>query len=358
MIKSTISTLFLLMHVLLYSQITIDQTDMPQAGDTIRLSSAIDFGNLNYEETGNNYTWDFSELAFFTQRVDTFVSISETPWIYQVIFFLSANLASPGQSFDQLPGFQVTDYYNYYKNSSSEFKSVGFGVTMNGIPIPNKFDDADIIYRFPIMTGDIDSSLSNYDLDIPGLGYYGGWKKRINYVDGWGELTTPYGTFETIRIKSDIIQYDSLYIDSLGFGFPILRNFTEYKWLGNDFGLPLCTVTDDGLLPTIEYIDSVRSLITYSPEKIINDPYITVSPNPFSQHTKVSFGVGKESNAVIRIFNLNGEEVFNKTCAQQGNGFHRKQSVEIIDLIAPTGVYLLNIQMDGKNYIHKIIKSP
>lgn len=353
--KPVITILLLLLQTVLFAQITIDQSDMPQAGDTIRLSTTLEIGNINYEETGSDFDWDFSELTFLTQRVDTFVSVSQTPVVYQVFFFLSANLASPGQNFDQLPGFQVTDYYNFYKNSNSNFKSVGFGVTLNGIPIPNKFNDADIIYQFPLSAGDIDSSLSTYAMDVPGLGYYGGWKKRKNYADGWGELTTPYGTFETIRVKSDITQYDSLYIDSLGFGIPILRNFTEYKWLGKDFGLPLCTVTDDGLLPTIVYIDSARSQIATTHEEIIENSNISIHPNPFLKSFTVGYNKVKGSNVVIRIFNLSGKIVFEnrfKPLYVSGN----KQSVIIGDLNFPGGIYLLNVQIGNKNYLHKLIK--
>jgi len=32
----------------LFSQIIIDDNDMPQEGDTIRLSTSIDFGMINY----------------------------------------------------------------------------------------------------------------------------------------------------------------------------------------------------------------------------------------------------------------------------------------------------------------------
>ncbi|MCD4728995.1 MAG: T9SS type A sorting domain-containing protein [Bacteroidales bacterium] len=354
--KLIVSILFLLIHVILFSQITIDQTDMPQAGDTIRLSSAIDFGNLNYEETGSNFVWDFSELTFFSQSVDTFVSVQQTPWVYQLVFFLSANLASPGQDFDQLPGFQVTDYFNYFKNSSSEYKSVGFGVTLNSIPIPNKFDDPDIIYRFPLSTGDVDSSLSNYALDIPGLGYYGGWKKRVNYVDGWGDLTTPYGTFETIRIKSDIIQYDSLYIDSLGFGFPVLRNFTEYKWLAKDFGLPLCTVTDDGLLPMIEYIDSVRALITNVHSSEIINPNLTVSPNPFEHNFSVNIALSKDAHVIISLYNLNGVKVFEiyNRFIRQTTNIH---TITFNDLNISKGIYLLHVKINDEIKVRKIVKN-
>ena len=353
--KPIILILLLVFPYSLFAQITIDQNDMPQSGDTIRLSSAIDFENLNYEDTGNDFVWDFSELSFFSQRVDTFVSVSQTPWLYQIVFLLSANLASPGLNFDQLPGFQVSDYFNYYKNSSAQYKSVGFGVTMNSIPIPNKFNDPDIIYRFPLSYGEVDSSLSNFELNIPGLGYYGGWKKRVNHADGWGELITPYGTFETIRIKSDIIQFDSLYIDSLGFGFPILRNYTEYKWLGKDFGLPLCTVTDDGLLPTIEYIDSVRSFVTTSVYASTLKQTISVKPNPFMNSITICLS-DVDSDVDIRIFNLNGEMVYT-SFSDQFSTSNDIRTFHVNNLNLPVGIYLLNVRTKEENFIHKIIKS-
>lgn len=271
----------------LNAQITIDQDDMPNSGDTIRYSSSIDLGGINYEETGTNYSWDFSSLIPLTQAVDTFSSVSETPLVYQVAFFLYSNLAKPLSSFDYIPGFQVTDPYEFYKKSNSEFKMVGFGVTMNGIPIPNKFQDSDVIYQFPVNYGNLDSSYSSYEFDIPAVGYLGGWKKRVNYCDGWGTLNTPFGSFQTIRIKSEIIQFDSVYIDSLGMGLPLSRNYVEYKWLGNDFGLPLCKITDDGLLPQIEYLDSVRSLFVDVPELNETVKRISVFPNPAGDYLNI-----------------------------------------------------------------------
>lgn len=70
-----------------FAQITIDNGDMPQAGDTIRLSTAYDISGLDFSSTGPNFNWDFSELQPALQRVDTFVSVQETPWVYQLIFF-------------------------------------------------------------------------------------------------------------------------------------------------------------------------------------------------------------------------------------------------------------------------------
>ena len=354
MLKEVFFIVAVLFPAITFSQIVIDQSDMPQPDDTIRQSSAIETGSINYQATGSNFIWDFSQLVPLSQKVDTFVTVQQTPLVYQFVFFLSANLASPGQNFDQLPGFQVTDYYNYYENSSSEYKSVGFGISLNGLPIPNKFDDPDIMYRFPLTMGDVDSSFSSFNLSVPGLGYYGGWKKRLNQVDGWGELITPYGSFETIRLRSDIIQYDSLYIDSLGFGLPVLRNYIEYKWLGKDFGIPLCYITDDGLLPTIDYIDSVRNLSPISNVSLISNKEISIHPNPFHDRLVVNFPVKSAGEAVFRFINIHGTEV--ELRREYLDNPPNIQSFVLTGLNLHPGLYILDVQLNNQHYFHKIVK--
>ena len=352
--KLILVTIALFIYVGLLSQITIDQNDMPNAGDTIRLSSSFDIGLLNYTETGNNFTWDFSGLFPLSQSVDTFVSVQETHWVYQLVFWGSANLAQPLKDFDFFQGFQVTDVYDFFKNTSSDFRKTGYGVTLNGIPVPNKFQEPDIIFKFPLNPENLDSSLSSYEISIPGIGYSGGWKKRVNHADGWGTLITPYGTFETIRVKSDVIQYDSIYIDSLGIGFPVTRNYTEYKWLGNDFGLPLCTVIDEGLLPTISYIDSVRSLFTgydlsHKPQSKIN-----IYPNPASQEITIEFNTDNPSDVDILLKSLSGEAVMKFETEKNIQGEYRKTFM-IDRSIIKNGLYFIVVKNGNGLYIEKII---
>lgn len=339
--------------IIVFGQITITNNDMPEAGDTIRQSTSVDVGLVNYEETGNDFTWDFSSLTPFSQNVDTFVTVGETPWLYQILFFTSANLAQPGMSFDQLPEFEVTDYYNYFKNSASDFRSVGFGITLAGIPIPNKFDEPDKIYQFPVQAGSVDSSYSVHSIGLPSLGYFGGWKKRVNYTDGWGTLTTPYGTFETLRIKSVVQQYDSLFLDSLGFGVPIYQEFVEYKWLGNGFGLPLCTVKDDGILQTITYIDSVRNLSVG-----VTDSWLqadaNIFPNPASKTFTVNLNLDKKMNVQISLFNIQGrleEKLYDALLLPTND----KLTFNIQHLNLKPGVYFLNISIDGTSSNRKLM---
>ncbi len=244
------------------AQITIDANDMPNVGDTIRKSITTFGAGYNFSQTGNDFVWDYSNLSLLTQDVDSFISVGSTPFIYQIAFnnpfdpAHRATIALPTDDFNFIPGFELTDIIDYYKETSSKYVKVGMGITIIGIPISMKYDIPELLYNFPLTVGNVDSTTSSFNLQIPLLGFYSTTIKRINEVDGWGTLTTPFGTHPVIRVKSTILQTDSIYIDSLGFGLPINRTMTEYKWLGNNFGIPLLKVTVEGILTTIEYIDN------------------------------------------------------------------------------------------------------
>jgi len=352
-IKSVL--LFFVSPAILLSQIVIDQNDMPQPGDTIRLSSTIEYGTLNYQETGNDFTWDFSSLLPVTQKVDTFVDFDETPWVYQLIFWGSSNLAKELIGFDQYPGFEITDAYEYYKTSSSEFKLVGNAATLNGIPFPNKFDSPDVIFKLPLNPGSVDSSYSSYDIALTGIGYAGGWKKRVNFVDGWGTLITPYGSFQTIRLKSEVEQYDSIYIDTLGYGIPYLQYFTEYKWLGDGFGEPLCTFTENGPITTIDYIDSVRNLIIGIPEEQANNNMFRIYPNPVGNEMNIQFTTPVNSEMKIVVFDLQGKkilEIFQDKNIEEPCTL----ALDISALNLETGIYFLAIKLQDQTCFQKFIK--
>ncbi|MEZ5082446.1 MAG: T9SS type A sorting domain-containing protein [Bacteroidales bacterium] len=334
------------------AQVVITQNDMPSAGDTIRLSNSIDLSGINFQETGNNYTWDFSSLVPLYQSVDTFVNVDETPFVYQLVFFLSANLAQPLAEFNLFPGFELTDVFNFYKKSSSDFRSVGLGFTINGIPLPNKYNEPDILYHFPMVAGNVDSSMSSYNIDIPLLGYAGGWIKRVNHVDGWGTLITPYGDFQTLRMKSQVTQFDSLYVDSLGIGFPIYRNYAEYKWLGNGFGLPLCKITVEGLLPTISYIDSVRTMFVGVEEKK-PAANMNIYPNPVTDKLYINLDLPSQTDLEIRLLNAMGTlvSVLEKKPVVSGN---YSPGFSLGEMALKPGLYFISIQT-GINITNKKI---
>ncbi len=240
-------------------QIVIDQSDMPSAGDTIRVSISSDIP-VDFSKTGRDTTWNFSMLQPMNQRVDTFVNANATPIEYWLFFVpgVVSNLASPRGNSEFFPGFPVTQYYTFYKNSSDGYVDAGFAFKIEGLPLPAKYDEPDKYYAFPLDTNANWASSSSIQFEFPGMFFFSSSRIRTSFVDGWGTVITPFGTFESIRVRSDLIQQDSIFVDSLGYGFGITRNVTEYKWMAENMGIPLLQINSDGLLVTATYRDSVR----------------------------------------------------------------------------------------------------
>ncbi len=243
-----------------HCQITIDRNDMPNIGDTIRRSIVYSVNGLDFNLSGVNHVWDFSSLGRTSQKVESFFNPSVTPTVYQLAFNLPfdpnrATICNPQSEFDTLTSISLTNTYSFFRESSSVFSFLGMGATLNNVPLTIKYNNPDVLYRFPLTMGATDSSTSSFSLNLSGTGYLATSRHRVNHVDGWGSLTTPLGTFNTVRVKSIVTEFDSVYIDSLQVGVPINRYYTEYKWLGDNAGLPLLEITEEGTTITVKYKD-------------------------------------------------------------------------------------------------------
>jgi hypothetical protein len=241
-----------------FSQIIIDQSDMPAPGDTLRVSltNVVPDG---FAKTAMDTAWNYAALEALSQRLDTFVNTSSTPSVYQLFFVLQggANLASP-RSGIPIPGLPVTQGFTFFKNSTGSFSDLGSAYTIQGLPLPAKYDIPDKQYQFPMTPGLTWSSASSFEISLPDLLSYSTKRIRNSVVDGWGALTTPFGTFQTVRVKSNLNIRDSVYIDSLGSGFAFNRDITEYKWLAKGEGIPVLQVNEEAGLATATYRDIFR----------------------------------------------------------------------------------------------------
>jgi hypothetical protein len=133
------------------------------------------------------------------------------------------------------------------------------------------------------------SSDASFSITIPGIATYSTQRIRSNVADGWGTLTTPYGTFPTLRVKSNLAIHDSVYIDTLGIGFPLNRNITEYKWLANGKGIPVLQIDEEGPLVTATYRDIYR--MSGLPINVSLGPDTTVlSGTTLTLHAAISGG--------------------------------------------------------------------
>lgn len=322
-------------------QIAISQADMPSDGDTIRHSVTINLSGIDFESTGENIIWDFSTLDFQLQQVDSFVNTTTTPFFYQIVFNpLVSNLARKGGDFSLIPGFAVTDIYQYFKNDASYFKEVGIAITLEGIPFPMKYTSDDIIYNFPLNYGDKDSSTAIFEFTFPGLGFIGIEKNRRNVVDGWGEVITPLGQFDVLRVYSEIREYDTAYIDSLGTGFGLTRNYEEFKWLASGMGTPVVSVIREGLVVTATYQD------IYRPPSSLREAYnlvteIKVFPVPANDFLHLSFRATGNDRVTFDLISMEGSNVFRLGTRdiRTGNNF---ETLKLNGSI-PAGFYVLKL---------------
>jgi len=393
------------------AQISITMADMPSANDTIRYSIVQSSTGMNYKATGANMTWDFTKLKSNSQGLYEYKNSSATPYIFNfgtgaIGVKIADSLGSGQISFKQL--------YNFYKKSSTKWEAVGLGFQLGAIPLPQagKHTNTDEIYQFPLNFQDRDSA--TFALKIPitvvilNVGNYYQNGNRINTVDGWGKISTPYqSNIECIRVKSVITETDSLAIAITGqtpinFAFP--NNRIEYKWLSKTEKIPVLEVSGTEIggtftPTTVRYRDNfvagsnvVAPVATFTANKVAtvtgdivtftntstNSPtsYLwTITPSTFkysgstnnkSKNPQVSFsaaglytvkltannsggnGVETKTNYISINNNATIENLnLNKPLAYP-NPAKNNLTIEIPDLLNQN-VKLLVFDMDGKN---------
>lgn len=351
----TLLLMLMLLNIASIAQITITSSDMPFSGDTIRTSNGVNASNFDFARTGINLVWDFTSLENAGQQVDTFMSVTETPVIFWPFFLTSSNLAQKLNSSDIIPGLDVESGYRFFNRTSSAFTDIGTGLILNGLPLPLKYTDPDVLYRFPMSTGFLDTVDSFLEVAVPDLGYLMIDRNRINQVDGWGLLKTPFGEFEVLRLKSIVSEYDSIYVDSLGIGFPFQRNYIEYKWLGKEFGIPLLQVTiDEFLSETIIFIDSVRGVNVGLPHLQQKAESLLVYPNPVQLEIHVALPAGIQIIESMTVFNSKGVECFRIESPDQWSS-NRHITIDLTNRNLKNGMYFIAVVASNQLYSAKFL---
>jgi len=338
------------------AQITITSSDMPSSNDTFRVSMGIAFTGMDETASGANYSWDYSQLTAASQTIDTFVSVLTTG-LYNFYFALNSTFALKSNTPPvSLVALTINYEYDFFKKATSAYVSTGSGASLNGFPLGLVNNPRDTLYRFPLNFNDHGSCSSAFNVSVPTLGYYGGQKTRVDTVDGWGTLTTPYGTFPVLRVKSVINETDTIHIDTLGFGFAIPRpEAIEYKWLGTAKGIPLLQVnTSFGVVTQIIYRDSIR----FNPVAVnaIENKKVdfNIYPNPASDKVVIEYDLNRESEVSAFIFTMTGEKIYSSSPVKKQPG---KQFLPI-DLSGKnisSGTYLVKLNVDGVGFQKQVV---
>lgn len=345
------------------TQITIDQGDMPSAGDMPRVSTADTLVAVDPTPTGANYSWDFSNLKPQFQQVDSFIGRSDLPFTLLFTVSSKADIARYIRtSTDSLPigGVSFSGGYQIYDKTATDYNDMGQATLLNGLlPIFLEKDPVDVVHRFPLNYMDTDSGYSQaiLDLQIPGLGsiYIQQDRVRESEVDGWGTLTTPYGTFDVLRVRSEIMGEDSIMFDTLfNFSVPSIPT-VEYKWLAKGMDIPVLQINTTAfggmeVVTQVRYQDSLRSEVpTLGLEDKLDPLVVHTFPNPVNESLHIQIPDLRGQTAQIRLFDLQGRLVSQSET--------RGLNVELSMSHLATGHYVLEITTIDRFYIDRIIKN-
>jgi len=239
--KQTLLLIALLIAFSVRAQITISNTDMPKGGN-IYLFSNGDITKImpsDLQQTGANQTWNFN-LVSTSQVFDTAYKMSQVPIIFYATFF-SSDYADKLAPDIKLGIISFTNNFSFFNLTSSKLEQTGTGSYLTGIPFPTFYKPTDVIYRFPMDYSKSDSSTSHFSATVPTIGSWKEGKKRVNEIDGWGTLKTPFGDKDVLRVHSDVYYNDTITVDTvLHISFPYSHHQVEYKWLAKNGGFPCC----------------------------------------------------------------------------------------------------------------------
>lgn len=278
----TLSLSSLLFGIQLIAQPSISNASMPKSGDTLRYSNASPTAlPTGWQTGGSAQTWDFSKLSSTGQGLYEYLSSSKTPYA----FYFFNQIGQKTADTISLGVITITNVYSFYTNNTKVFKAEGIGYSASGFPLAANYSDDDEIYQFPLNFNDKDTSTFKFNLTIPG-GIFSviSTGKRINLVDGYGTVKTPYKEYsDALRVKTIVDQIDT--VNSQFGKFAIPRKTISYKWL-----------VGTERIPVLEIIGNELPNGTFTPNQVrYRDAYKTNS-NPLAP--RAIYALDKDSGLV------------------------------------------------------------
>lgn len=304
-------TLILLFYrVVVTAQSTYDSADFITAGEGHLVSkTSANLGSFDFTQTGANYTWNYNTLSPSTQETISWTDPNnsgyKSTWCLTNGYVLNCN-SNFNEAFNlatqELEGFEINGYgltnlaSHYQKTATAlENKMLGASIVIGNavLPITINYTLPDIEYQFPIQFNDNYTTNSQFQMDLNSLGVpiqYDSASQRTNLVEGWGALTTPFGTFsDVLKMKTTIVATETI-TSASGTNATTVTTIT-YKWFDTAYGIPILEVSGQLISGTwipvnATYIDSPQCL---APNALFAYLPLLADYDPITQTATVSF---------------------------------------------------------------------
>lgn len=297
------------------AQITITLADVAPIFTVIRQAQDTT-PTVTPGSAGAAQTWNMSALNNHSVDTLTFTAPQFTPYGSQI----------PGCNYAIIQTSPIADSaFIYLKYSTTALELAGqasdpFGL---GMPIVLGLSNFETLAPFAMNYGDtiVDDASGDVQFPLgfdPGIGFVIDSVRvhtRIHKhgsVDGWGNLTTPLGTFSTLRVNVLRSQIDTIDIYALGMWAPNffsqMDSARTYQFWANGAGFPVAELSDDQDLGQI-----TRATWLYATPQVIgiaennNAAGMEAYPNPATD--VITLAAANTAAVSARIFDISGREV-------------------------------------------------
>lgn len=352
--KILLSVLVPLIPFGIYSQITINSTDIIDVGTSvIQIQDTVPDPTVVIGSAGANQNWDFSMLK--DQLVDTldFVAPSASPYGND---FPASNVAV---EFDSA-------LWGYFIKSSSALYQDGFeGYSSNlSSVIKADYNPNELFLKFPANYQDSynDTSITDFKFDGSAFNVDSIRAKITVYkffnIDAWGTVTTPVKSYNALRVYvkrreiDSIWAFDSFLFPSWSFVQAGSSTFYTYDWWTNDpsVGFPVVSLNYDTATSTV--VSAIWLKDTTTVNFIVKNEFnerIKLYPNPANNYLFIENNFSKNMN--VDILSIDGRKIKSITILP-----FKKEKLDISNLTS--GVYIFKSFLNKNEFIgsNKFIK--
>lgn len=210
--KRTLLFAAMIMSGISFAQITVNQGNIAGAGDVV-VQDHDTIPSVAAPSGGANQVWDYS-TGLNVSYEDT-MNFVAPGWLNNASYFPSATLGAT-----QTGGFEI-----YIINDATSLRSIGAAGDLFGTGDKQIYiNPADVMAQWPMNYNDSYTTNSVQSLTILGsdVGAPADSIKNKTYttkdvvVDAWGSMTTPYGTFNVLRVNETKYSVDSTWAYAFG----------------------------------------------------------------------------------------------------------------------------------------------
>ena len=335
------------------AQLTITAADLPAPGFLYTVGYTGDPEAVSFDlgSAGENQSWSFGQYAWYYRYTNEILSPEGTPWTTdyptatRVTEWHNLDYPPPMQNFRKLFYERLDDTGCYYLGHVID--AAGYDTTFDycrpearRLSLPLTYGDrwtSVETYLTELMPGQIDSLV--YTLD--------------HFVDGWGTLTTPYGSYDALRMFTHVHWIEWVNDVEFNQGGTIF-----YTWLSAE-GLPIVVATS--------WTGEADTVFTRGDVQMLDIPIAAAAevqevprrfalgqnyPNPFNPATQIPFELDRPQRVRLVLYDILGRAVRTLVDGDCAAGTHRV-TLEAGDL--PAGVYLYRLETATRREARKLL---